>query len=773
MILLFLAVWAIVIALNEVLFSAQPFALTNVADAMPSTLVLSVFLSAAVYLAKTKIIDALHKGRSIDKRFVAELTPQVGHELNNVRRQMEGGDPKKGTYSKPKAGTVRRATAATRGKVNPYTAAVQAARTPHNKARREAYQRAYGERTRHNLDAPELKKAQEGLEALDALGALNEDFGADVPMRTQTRRTSTSKKSSSELATTYGKGTKATATKSTKASSARSSSAASASSDSSKAGVKGTKRSATPSVAERKAQLEQSKEQQKQRRREQIEALSTLSQEDKVKAEAQQKSAEAQKKQRQKERQEQEAKAKAQAHQEFNQLKESLNPFAKKDAVRSKLDEKAKSSEMDGEGSGLGASSAAGDEAKILHSKSKGSSSQKTIRNTRTPQGERSEESSTFRGASASERAALQQNLERLQEEAKRTISDSSFAGGDDKHNVPDYVDSLEIPGKNVSQLDVSSLQRTRRPKQGAGLDTSALKKVTLSPAANANMQRMASPFKPQQVSGLSSDASGSGAGGRMLKTSKFDHVGAGNSMLKRSGELGVSTPQEGSSGMSVRENAAAMNTALSNDATIERGKVKSLGLAEFQANARARALARAQAPKTGPGWAGPKKTKTTTRRAGAAAGGSSESAHGRVGTASTLGLNNARTGLPTQMIPSDEAPVRKVVSTSMKLQVGPHSDNLPKVRPSDVIADLQLSPKIKARASGNIKRNREKLLQRSPNFINAAATAAAMGTVGSTSNQHLNHQNASSDKQAQNQADAYNKMQQKPSQDTPTDEQA
>ena len=51
-------------------------------------------------------------------------------------------------------------------------------------------------------------------------------------------------------------------------------------------------------------------------------------------------------KQRQKERQEQEAKAKAQAHKEFKQLKESLNPFAKKDAVKSKLGEKSKAAEQ-------------------------------------------------------------------------------------------------------------------------------------------------------------------------------------------------------------------------------------------------------------------------------------------------------------------------------------------------------------------------------------------------------------------------------------------
>lgn len=776
MVLLFLAVWAIVIALNEVLFSAQPFTLTSVADAMPSTLMLSVFLSAAVYLAKKKIIDALHKGRSIDKRFVAELTPQVGHELNNVRRQMEGEVKDKDNTYKPNK--VRRSTTTTRRKINPYTAAVEAARTPHNRARREAYQRSYGERTRHNLDAPELKKAQEGLEALDALGALNTDSGADVPMMTHTKSMSKTDKLRESKAKALRASKESSSSNSSFTSSTASSAAPSSSSTASAAARSANamgKRSLGPSMAERKAQIEQSKEQQKQRRREQIEALSTLSQEDKAKAQSLQKNAEAQKKQRQKERQEQEAKAKAQAHQEFNQLKESLNPFAKKDAVRSKLGEKTKNNAQE-----QGSESK---DATIAQSKSK-SGDDKTILNTRTAKGEayREEQNTGTISApmNARERAQMQRNLEQLQQEARDTLGNNAFSASGNDNQVPDFVDKLEIPSKGNSQLDVSSLQRSPRPKQGAGLDTSALKKVTLSPAASANMQHAAAPFKPQQVSGLSSNEQGAGSragvGGRMLKTTRLDHLGAGNSMLKRSGELGVSTPKQGGSGMSAYDNAAAMSTALNNDATMERGPVKSQSLSEFQANARARALARAQSPKAGHSWAGAKKVKKPNLRGTASADATRAESTQRVGSASTLGLNNARSGLPTQIIPSDEAPVRKVVTTSMKLQVGPHSDNLPKVRPSDVIADLQLSPKIKARASGNIKRNREKLLKPGPNFINAAATAAAKGTVGSTSHQMTKPQGHSGQGEnihAQNQADTYHKMQQQPPKDTPTDEQA
>ena len=799
MILLFLVVWAIVIALNEVLFSAQPFTLTSLADTMPSTLVLSVFLSAAVYLAKKKIIDALKKGQPIDKRFVAELTPQVGHELNNVRRQMEGTDTED-AISYENQGNVRRSTSKSRRKVNPYTAAVEAARTPHNKARREAYQRAYGDRGRHNLDDPNLKRAQEGLEALDALGSLSEVSGAEVPL-TPRRRSDANRERSSK---TYGMSAHMKAVE--KAASGHSAATQHPFSSTS-ASIKGPRVTSGPTMAERKAQIEQNKEQLKQRRREQIEALSTVSQEDKAKAAVEQKNAAAQMKQRQKERQEQEAKAKAQAHKEFKQLKESLNPFAKKDAVKSKLDEKNKAAEQAAAEKAAAEKAAAEQaamqaaaeqaraqaEAQLMQSQATAKQSQKVVRETRTaaPRKKPSDLLQSKQASSPAERAAQQQNLERLQQEAKHSMSSQHVPmGADDEARVPDYVDSLEIPGKGNSQLDTSGLQRTRKPKQGAGLDTSALKKAKLSPAINANMQRSAATFKPQQVD----VGGGSGAGGRMLSTSAKDHAGAGNSMLQRTGEVGVNQPQQGSSGMSVRDTAAAMSTTLSNDSSLERGKTKRLDLADYQANARARALARAQAPKATHGWQG---NAPTAKKHRADATASSARKHtsaeqGRVGTASTLGMNNARAGLPTQMISSDEAPVRQVISTSLKPQVGPHSDNLPKVRPSDPISDLQLAPKIRARAKSNIKRNRDKLLQRGPNFINAAATAAAKGTVGSTSNAALSSRNAATNAQtdkihAQNQANTYQMQQEAADQGaaqgkaqskganakTPTDEQA
>lgn len=95
MILLFFSVWAIAIALNEILFAANPFTLHSIMSALPQTLIFSSMLSAAVYLAKNKIMEAMHKGRPIDKRFVAEITPEVGHELNKMRQRVADYDQEK------------------------------------------------------------------------------------------------------------------------------------------------------------------------------------------------------------------------------------------------------------------------------------------------------------------------------------------------------------------------------------------------------------------------------------------------------------------------------------------------------------------------------------------------------------------------------------------------------------------------------------------------------------------------------------------------------
>ena len=114
MILLFLSVWAIIIALNEVLFAAQPFSMISIAAALPHTLMFSVVLSAAVYVAKKKILDAIDKGQPIDKRFVADLTPEVGHELNAMRKKLSRMDEQQLRGQSARAQALARARARSR-----------------------------------------------------------------------------------------------------------------------------------------------------------------------------------------------------------------------------------------------------------------------------------------------------------------------------------------------------------------------------------------------------------------------------------------------------------------------------------------------------------------------------------------------------------------------------------------------------------------------------------------------------------------------------------
>lgn len=818
MILLFVVVWAIVIALNEVLFSAQPFTLTSLADAMPSTLMLSVFLSAAVYLAKKKIIDALKKGQPIDKRFVAELTPQVGHELNNMRRQMEGNegeDPNASTD--PNAANIHRARTANRRKFNPYTAAVEAASAPRNKARREAYQRAY----ENTIEDANLAKAQEGLAALDALGAAERKAkesqsteGAAVPTtaRKSSKSGAGSVSSSSSALSAGATSASASAATSTAASTTNSlSGAGAANGDTSKAAGAGNsgssskiplKSSAFSSLAERQAQKEQSK----QRRQEQIDALSAVSQEDKAKAAAQSKKALAKNKAEDKSKSDDRgvvsaagnavnANSASNASNEGNAASNASNASNAGNASGANAYAESKGLSDDKKSSASSRSNAVSAEGKqdkdgasIYQSKASAKQNSKVVRDTRSATGQAAQRASMgSRVSSFAERAAQQQHLASLQQEAQEQVPLSSLRNRDSsKPQAKSFFHRNHALAPTHTKLDTSALQRSRQPKQGAGLDTSALKRATLSPGAQANMEHAINPFIPPTYS-ESSNALGAGAfnvGGRMLNTSAQDHLGAGNSMLQRTGDVGVNAPQQGSNNISPWTSAAAMSTTMNNDTSMARGQVQRLNLADFQANARARALARAQAPKATMGSVAnsrlaPSSLSRRNRRKdltnnastqgtrgvmggrgswnkGAFAHGGAEHNNGgldnqnsRLIGASTLGLNNARTALPRETIPEDQASVHRVVTTSLKPQVGPHSDHIPKVRPSDVIADLQLSPKIRARAHGtNLRRNRDQLLQRGPNFINAAATTAATGSVGAVSSEPMTSSNAATNAQ-------------------------
>lgn len=750
MVLLFLCVWAIVIAINEVLFAAQPFSLTSIADAMPHTLMFSVVLSAAVYLAKKKIVDALSKGQRIDKRFVAELTPQVGHELNTMRRRMAGENesnpkakapPKKAAPQQPKRAK----------RINPYTAAVNAARTPGTIRReRESYQRqrAYGERTNPYVD-PKLRRAEEGLAALDALNSMDRPMDAPVPTmgRDSSARSFGSTSGNNSRASNLSTGSKALFNTLKQDEAAKQQAI-------SKAKLQ-AKKKAEQTIAERKAQLAQTQEQLKQRRRAQLDALTAISQEEQAKAAAKQAAQQKKLEEQQRQRKLQESQRQNQEKQEFAQLKQNLNPFARKDEVKSKTAKLADQARSKGATAESDEERAHGEQAQDTANKKNA-----VIRETRIAKPEPAPQEPTHMAYTAEDRAQHRAHLERLQSEAKinaaQQQASANGGSGDDTH-VPSFLDNIELP--HGSNIDTSALKRKHAPKQGAGLDTSALKKATLSPGAQSQMR---SGVQPLTLRTAQSTASNGLAGTKMLHTSAGDQAGASNSMLKRTGNVGVNTPQGHAQYLNDLASAAAMSTTLENDATIGRGRVKPMDLAEFQANARARALARAQAPKTTMQQHVASMASNANRKGQPTATNANHAGSAKVlGHASTLGLNNARGSLPTQTIPSDQAPIRKVINTSIKPMVGPHRDTLPKVLPSPGIAAIQTPPRIRSKAKVS-RRASDSLLKREQNFVNAAAAVASTGTVGATNSNTLHRPlDGVNDKiHAQTQAKAYNQMQ-------------
>ena len=750
MVLLFLCVWAIVIAINEVLFAAQPFSLTSIADAMPHTLMFSVVLSAAVYLAKKKIVDALSKGQRIDKRFVAELTPQVGHELNTMRRRMAGENesnpkakapPKKAAPQQPKRAK----------RINPYTAAVNAARTPGTIRReRESYQRqrAYGERTNPYVD-PKLRRAEEGLAALDALNSMDRPVDAPVPTmgRDSSARSFGSTSGNNSRASNLSTGSKALFNTLKQDEAAKQQAI-------SKAKLQ-AKKKAEQTIAERKAQLAQTQEQLKQRRRAQLDALTAISQEEQAKAAAKQAAQQKKLEEQQRQRKLQESQRQNQEKQEFAQLKQNLNPFARKDEVKSKTAKLADQARSKGATAESDEERAHGEQAQDTANKKNA-----VIRETRIAKPEPAPQEPTHMAYTAEDRAQHRAHLERLQSEAKinaaQQQASANGGSGDDTH-VPSFLDNIELP--HGSNIDTSALKRKHAPKQGAGLDTSALKKATLSPGAQSQMR---SGVQPLTLRTAQSTASNGLAGTKMLHTSAGDQAGASNSMLKRTGNVGVNTPQGHAQYLNDLASAAAMSTTLENDATIGRGRVKPMDLAEFQANARARALARAQAPKTTMQQHVASMASNANRKGQPTATNANHAGSAKVlGHASTLGLNNARGSLPTQTIPSDQAPIRKVINTSIKPMVGPHRDTLPKVLPSPGIAAIQTPPRIRSKAKVS-RRASDTLLKREQNFVNAAAAVASTGTVGATNSNTLHRPlDGVNDKiHAQTQAKAYNQMQ-------------
>lgn len=785
MILLFLSVWAIVIALNEVLFAAQPFTLASVAEALPHTLMFSVVLSAAVYLAKKKIIDAIEKGRPIDKRFVAELTPQVGHELNNMRRKLEHMDQSKGRVRAAQNQVRRNATAQKHSVANrkgstyvpdprylPKRNAAQKNRRNYSSSAISSAAAAElsraGRYSRNNspLDDPKLKAAQEGLAALDAMNNAVDDLVNDdlqnLAAQSQGQagqgqnNTQAAPRGMGKLASFFGHHdnnanavddmddeeelTEAERAHEAELARRRATKNAAAfakaheqmrnkthhdmakSADGSTDEEAAANSRSSQDMAARRAQLAKERELQKERRLAQIAALSEVSQEDKAKNAAAAQAEAQNKKMREKAMKEAQAQAKIVAAHEFEKLKSNLNPFAKKEEVKGKTSKltdqaRAKAAAEQAAAEQAVAAAAAQAEAQVMAKAKAKAQAEAALM--------------AQRSAEAKERNRM--NLEVLQGEAKRAVVNAANAaqGGGSNGSVsqPGFVDQLEIPkaGGN-SKLDTSSLKKAQGPKRGGGLDTSALKKATL-PKVNAGAGSSSSI-----TSAVAAAASGALAGTKMLKTKGTD-AAAANSVLGRAGNLGVNSPQA-QGHVSSAAAGAAMSTTIENDATIARGKAQALGLAQFQANARARALARAQTPKATAQaqFAAAASGRAMTSGPTTADSSTAPKKVRAVGNASTIGMNNARGGLPTKNMSGQDAPIRKVVSTSLKPQVGPNYDSLPKVRPSDPLANIQTAPKLKGKGTGVSQKNREQLLRREPNFVNAAAAAASSGVVGTTS---------------------------------------
>ena len=722
MILLFLSVWAIVIALNEVLFSAQPFTLTSIAAALPHTLMFSVVLSAAVYLAKKMILDAIAKGRPIDKRLVAEMTPQVGHELNNMRRKLEAMDGK-GKRRVPRKGNPHRAF--------PSASELAASNKALLKQNRDSYARL-SKGAQAKLRAEALKKQKEQIKASDKQRKAREKAQAAAAkaqqqaLRSEERARQALRSGTEALAQESAwqqQGLASTQDPNEFVKEAHAqmfaednsgkSSASRKSPDSNRNGS-----SSSSDMRERRDQLAQAREQMMERRQAQIEALNSISQEEKNK-------------------QANEAKAKAvTAAKTKADSKAKAGSLAKaqaESAAKAKAQAGAKAqTEADAKSR---AKVKAEEEARIKAVAFAKIEAEKA--EARKIEDRLVAQKKEGRKHNPAETVRQQQALNSLQEEAKgfktSEVSKAPPSGRAGADSIS-YVDQVELP--KSGGLDTSGLSSKIPPKAGAGLDTSALKKVTL-PNSGPNNGR-----------GLSSrDVMNARGGTRFLNS----NVTQGSISISSNGVLdnknaGANGPVTinamSPSGITPQQAGAAFGTTLQNDSSLARGKARTLDLAHFQASARERALARAQAPKA---TAQAQHVAATSNRSTTSMMKEQSTANAQPSVRSMAA--QMRTALPRQDM-DENAPLRKVV-TGIKPQVGPARDTLPKVRPSPGIEAIQTAPVVRSRNKMST-RKRDDFLKQEPKFLD-----------GTVSPEHLNELTAQTDKiHAQSHVNTYNKMQ-------------
>ena len=767
MILLFLSVWAIIIALNEVLFAAQPFSMQSIASALPHTLMFSVVLSAAVFVAKKKILDAIDKGQPIDKRFVADLTPEVGHELNAMRKQIARMDQAQVRNQNARAVAMARARARARARSSPdelgEIAATNRERLKQNRATyNHLYQSAQNRRRQE-----ELKKQKERMKAYAKAHAKAQAQAARAEKKKEARARAALKSGKAALQNAplgdpndFVQKAHAQMLKAQERAQPQPK-------------LKPQSKPNTPVTPVSAAQKRAQEEQARARRQAQIEALGAISSEDKAKLQSKQE-------QELKERKAKEAAAakakQAQAQQaqaQHEQLKKSLDPNAARAEVKAqtqKIKEQGLSAQKAAEKAAAekaaaekaAAEKAAADkkaaERKAAQQKAaeqkaaaEKAAQQKAVEQKAAAEKNAAEQKAVQAGAArtaartAAETAAFLQEakaatgatknvaaLEKLQAQAHDMTEAQGQAKGPAAGAGVGFMDQLIIP--KTDNVDVSGLKGHQRPKRGAGLDISALKRVPGAPSTGPV------PFNPPQLVKESGAGVSSVGGVRFLSSST----------TRSAMSVGTSQGNATAGIPNARMAGAAFGTTLQNDATIERGKANTLDFASYQANARERALGRAQAPKA---TAQAQYVAAATNRSVTGLNMNTQTQKpvgGKLtapGNRAAFNAQMQRPGLASAHL-GDNGPLRQVVAGT-KPVVGPSRDTLPKVLPSPSIESIQTAPKLRSKRVINAQK-RDDMFKRELTFVDDTPSQAKMDELA-----------AQTDKiHAQDHADAYSKVQ-------------
>ena len=771
MILLFLSVWAIIIALNEVLFAAQPFSMISIAAALPHTLMFSVVLSAAVYVAKKKILDAIDKGQPIDKRFVADLTPEVGHELNAMRKQLSRMDEQQLRGQSARAQALARARARSRaqgrkgnkkGKLTPQE--IERANRERLAQNRDTYGHLY-QTAQAKLRQDELKK-QRARQKAHAKAVQSKEARARAALKSGQVAVAAARKAapaqdsgSSFLSGLFGHNDPNDFVKQAHAQHLEQSQER-AQSQQSKikakvdklAAAQKTAPSAPPSAAQKRAQEEQARA----RRQAKIEALGAISSEDKIRQEQELKERKAKEAAAAKAKQ---AKA-VQEQAQLQQLKQSLDPNASRAEVKAqtqKIKEQGSAAKAAAEKAAAekraaeqkAAEQKAAAEKAAQQAAAQKAAQQAAAQKAAQSKAQREADTAAFmQGANAAVQQSAKRvsDLERLQAQAQHMQSAGAQGAAKGPAASVGYMDQLIIPKSD--NVDASGLKKHQGPKRGAGLDTSALKRV------GEIQDSSPSTFNPPQLVKESVQGSGvSSAGG-----ARFLNSNSTRSAMKVEG-----SSSSAAAAPNAKMAGAAFGTTLQNDATIERGKANTLDFASYQANARERALGRAQTPKA---TAQAQHIAAATNRSVTGMNLNTQTQAPAGGKLTAPGNREAfkaqmqRPGLASTHL-GDNGPLRQVVAGT-KPVVGPARDTLPKVLPSPGIESIQTAPKLRAKRVINATNNarndehfqkvqkRDDMYKRELNFVDEAPSKEKMEALA-----------AQTDKlHAQDHADAYSKVQ-------------